>query len=84
MMDSWESSLIVLKDTQDFCAYFAQSPFLTDPKLLFKSNSSGFACKSTAATIDAGTGVVNDAITKLKCDLADFCKEQNENNNMVQ
>ena len=74
-MDSWESTLIVLKDTQDFHAYFTQSPFLTDPKLLFESNSSGFAQKSTTATIDAGAGVVNDAITELKCNLANWCKE---------
>jgi hypothetical protein len=28
--------------------------------------------KSTATTIDAGAGVVSDAITELKRDLADF------------
>lgn len=83
-MDSWESTLIVLKDTQAFRAYFFHSPHLTDPKLLFESNSSGFARKSTATTIDAGAGVVNDAITELKRDLGDFRKEQNENNSMVQ
>jgi hypothetical protein len=84
MMDSWESTLIILRDTQAFCAYFTQSPFLTDPKLLFKSNSSGFAHKSTTATIDASTDVVNDTITKLKVNLVDFHKGQNKNNNMVQ
>jgi hypothetical protein len=83
-MDSWESTLIVLKDTEAFCAYFIHSPYLTDPKLLFESNSSGFARKSTALTINAGAGFVNDVITELKCDLADFQKEQSENNSMVQ
>jgi hypothetical protein len=83
-MDSWESTVLVLKDVEAFRAYFAQSPNLTDPKLLFESNSSGFARKSTATTIDAGANVVNDAISGLKRELADFRKEQNENNNLVQ
>jgi hypothetical protein len=47
-------------------------------------NSSGFARKSTASTINTGAGFVNDVITELKCDLADFRKEQSENNSMVQ
>lgn len=47
-MDSWESTLIVLKDVAAFRAYFTQSPGLTEPKLLFELNSSGFARKSTA------------------------------------
>ena len=47
-------------------------------------NSSGFARKSTASTINAGAGLVNDAITELKHDLANFWKEQSENNSMVQ
>jgi hypothetical protein len=70
-MDSWESSILILKDVDAFCAYFTQSPNLTDPKLLFESNSSCFACKSTAATIDVRANVVNDAISGLKCKLAD-------------
>ena len=83
-MDSLESTLLVLKDTKAFCAYFTRSPFLTEPKLLFDLNSSGFACKSTAMTIDAGAGLVNDAISDMKRDLADFHKEQSENNTLVQ
>ena len=37
-MDSWESTLIVLKDTDAFCTYFAKFPFLIEPKLLFELN----------------------------------------------
>lgn len=83
-MDSWESTLIVLRDIEAFRTYFARTLFLTDPKLLFESNSSGFARKSTTTTIDAGAVVVNDGISKLRCDLTDFHKDQNENNNLVQ
>ena len=83
-MDSWQSTLIVLKDIAAFRAYFAHSPDLTDPKLLFESNSSGFTRKSTASTIVAGAAVVSDAITELKRDLADFRREQTENNSLVQ
>ena len=83
-MDSWESTLLVLKDTESFRAYFIRSPYLTDPKLLFELNSSGFARKSTAMTIDAGAGIVNNAIADMKRDLANFCKEQTENNVLVQ
>jgi len=83
-MDSWESTVTVLKDTEAFRTYFANTPYLTDPKLLFESNSSGFTRKSTATTIDSAAGVVNNAITELKRELTDFRKEQNENNNMVQ
>jgi hypothetical protein len=83
-MDSWESTLLVLKDSEAFRTYFANSPFLTEPKLLFELNSIGFARKSTTTTINAGAGVVNDAITDLKRDLADFRKEQTENNSLVQ
>ena len=59
-------------------------PSLTDPKLLFKSNSSGFVRKSVSTTIDAGASVVNDAINKMKRELAEFRRDQNENNNLVQ
>lgn len=83
-MDSWESTMLVLKDTEAFRAYFTRSPYLSDPKLLFELNSSGFARKSTAMTIDAGAGLVNEAITDIKRDLADFRKEQSENNSLVQ
>ncbi|KAF8228144.1 hypothetical protein L208DRAFT_1379477 [Tricholoma matsutake] len=51
-MDSWESTILILKDIEAFYAYFAQSPNLTDMKLLFESNSSGFACKSTTNLLD--------------------------------
>lgn len=60
---------------------------LTPPSLLapnFKLNSIGFARKSIATTIDAGAGLVIDAITDLKRDLADFRKDQRENNSMIQ
>jgi len=83
-MDSWESTVLILKDAKAFHAYFAQSPNLTNPKILFEFNLSGFTHKSTASTIDAGANVVNDTISGLKCKLADFRKEQNENNNSVQ
>jgi Reverse transcriptase (RNA-dependent DNA polymerase) len=83
-MDSWLSTLIVLKDADAFRTYFAHSPDLIPPKLLFESNSSGFTRRSTASTIDAGATVVNDSITELKRDLADFRKEQVENNSLVQ
>ena len=83
-MDSWESTLIVLKDTDAFHTYFSNSPLLTEPKLLFELNSSGFARKSITSTIDAGAGLVNDAIAGIKRDLTDFRKEQTENNNLVQ
>ena len=83
-MDSWESTLAVLKDNVAFREYFTHSPLLSDPKLLFELNSIGFARKSTTATIDAGAGAVNEAITDLRRDLADFRKEQNVNNLLVQ
>lgn len=76
-MDSWESTLIVLKDTDAFRTYFAHSPLLTDPKLLFELNSSGFARKSL-------TSIIDDAITDLKRDLTAFRKEQTEINRLVQ
>jgi hypothetical protein len=83
-MDSWKSTILVLKDVEAFHAYFTQLPNLTDPKLLFESNSSGFTHKSTATTIDVGANAVNDTISRLKCKLTDFQKEQNKNNNLVQ
>jgi hypothetical protein len=83
-MDSWESTTIVLKDTDDFRTYFANSPNLTDPKLLYELNSSGFGRKSVASVIDAGASFVNDAINSLKREISDFRKEQSENNSMVQ
>lgn len=83
-MDSWESTLIALKDLDAFRTYFANSPLLTDPKLLFELNSSGFARKSTVTTINAGAGLVNDVITDLKRDLSDIRKEQTEINSLVQ
>ena len=83
-MDLWESTLIVLKDTDAFCTYFAKFPFLIEPKLLFELNSISFARKSTTTTINAGAGVVNDAIADLKRDLTKFRKEQTDNNNLVQ
>lgn len=83
-MDSWESTLIVLKDIEAFRSYFVNSPLLSDPKLIFEMNSSGFARKSTVATINNGAGLVNEAITDLKRDLATFHKEQTENNSLVQ
>ena len=83
-MDSWESTLIVLKDVEAFSTYFAKKPHLTEPKLLYEMNSLGFARKSTTTAINAGAAVVNDAITDLKCDLAEFRKDQTENNSLVQ
>lgn len=83
-MDSWESTLIVLKDHESFTAYFAHFPLLTHPKLVYELNSSGYGRKSTASTINAGAGLVNDAITDLKRELNDFRKEQTENNTLVQ
>ena len=83
-MDSWESTLLVLKDTDAFRAYFTRSPLLTDPKLLFELNSSGFIRKNLSSTIDAGAGLINDAISDIKRDLADFRKEQGENINVIQ
>ena len=83
-MDSWESTLMVLKDTDAFHTYFSRSPLLTEPKLLFELNSTGFARKSITSTIDAGAGMVNDAIAGIRRDLTDFRKEQTENNNLVQ
>jgi len=82
-IDSWELTLIVLKDTEAFHTYFANTLYLTDPKLLFESNSSGFTHKSTT-TIDSVAGAVNNMITDLKHKLTNFCKKQNENNSMVQ
>ena len=83
-MDSWQSTLMVLKDSAAFNTYFARTPDLTSPKLLFESNSNGFTRKSTAATIDAGASTVNEAINELKRELAEFRKEQGENNCLVQ
>jgi hypothetical protein len=83
-MDSWESTLVVLKDTAAFQTYFARSPNITEPKLLFELNSTGFARKNVMSTIDAGAGVVSDAISDLRRDITDFRKEQTENNNLVQ
>ena len=83
-MDSWESTLIVLKDVEAFSAYFAKKPHLTEPKLLYEMNSLGFARKSTTTAINAGAAVVNDAIIDLKRDLAEFRKDQTENNSLVQ
>ena len=83
-MDSWESTLLVLRDLTEFRTYFTHSPLLTDPRLLFDVNSSGFARKSLTSTIDAGAGLVSDAITEIKRDISDFRKEQSENNNLVQ
>jgi hypothetical protein len=75
-MDSWESTLLVLKDPTAFRTYFACSPNLTEPKLLFELNSSGFARKNVMSTIDAGAGVVSDAISDLKRNISEFRKEQ--------
>jgi hypothetical protein len=83
-MDSWESTLIVIKDADSFIAYFSNYPLLNPPKLVFELNSSGFGRKSTVSTINAGAGLVNDAISDLKRDLFDFRKEQTENNSLVQ
>ena len=83
-MDSWQSTLIVLKDFEDFHAYFTLSPDLIAPKLLFETNSSGYIRKSTASTIDARATSVNGAIADLKRDLAEFRKDQTENNSLVQ
>ena len=83
-MDSWDSTILVLKDTEAFRTYFARFPLLTEPKLLFELNSIGFAHKSLTTTIDAGAALVNDAIADIKRDLTDFRKEQSENNNLVQ
>jgi hypothetical protein len=83
-MDSWELTLIVLKDLEAFCAYFINSPLLTDPKFLFELNSVGFSRKNLVSTVNSGAGMVNDAITDMKRDISDFCKEQTENNNLVQ
>lgn len=83
-MDSWESTLIVLKDAEAFHTYFSLSPLLTEPKLLFELNSAGFVRKSVTSTIDAGASLVNDAISGIRRDLTDFRKEQLENNNLVQ
>ena len=80
-MDSWESTLIVLKDTDAFRTYFAHFPLLTYPKMLFELNSSGFSRKSLTSIADAAAVL---AITDLKRDLADFRKEQTENNSLVQ
>ena len=83
-MDSWESTLAVLKDTEAFRSYFLRSPLISEPKLLFDLNSSGFTRKSTSSAIAAGAGLVNEAIADLKRDLNDFRNDQNKNNNMVQ
>ena len=83
-MDSWESTMLVIRDLTDFRTYFTHSPLLTDPRLLFDLNTSGFARKSLTSTIDTGAGLVSDAITEIKRDLSDFRKEQSENNNLVQ
>jgi hypothetical protein len=83
-MDSWESTLIVLKDPDSFTAYFALYPLLTHPKFVYELNSSGYGRKSTVSTINAGAALVNDAITDLKRELNDFRKEQSENNSLVQ
>ena len=83
-MDSWESTLLVLKDSENFHTYFTHSPLLTSPKLVFILNSTGFGRKSVTSTIDAGAGLINDAIADLRRDLTDFRKEQTENNSLVQ
>ena len=83
-MDSWESTLLVLKNIDGFRTYFTNTPLLTEPKLLFELNSIGFARKSFTTTIDAGATIVNDAILDLKRDITDFRREQTENNSMVQ
>lgn len=85
-MDSWESTVLVLGDSADFRTYFTHSPLLTDPKLLFELNSTGFASKSIVTTINAGAEFINDiqAITDLKRDLTDLRKEQSEIDYLVQ
>ena len=83
-MDSWDSTIAVLKDTEAFRSYFTRSPLITEPKLLFDLNSSGFTHKNTTSTIAEGAGLVNEAIADLKRDLNDFCTDQNKNNNKVQ
>jgi hypothetical protein len=83
-MDSWDSTILVLKDTDAFHTYFANSPLLTDPKLVFEMNSGRFVRKSVNTAINAGAGLVNETITEVKRDLMDFRKEQNENNSLVQ
>jgi Reverse transcriptase (RNA-dependent DNA polymerase) len=83
-MDSWESTLMVLKDTERFRSFFSLSPLITDPKLVFELNSIGFARKNMVSTINAGAGIVNDALNDMKRDLSDFRKEQIENNDLVQ
>jgi Reverse transcriptase (RNA-dependent DNA polymerase) len=83
-MDSWESTLLVLKDIELFRAFFALSPLITDPKLLFELNSTGFARKNMVTTINSGAGSVNTAIADMKRELSDFRKEQTENNCLVQ
>ena len=50
-MDSWDSIIAVLKDTEAFRLYFTRSPLITEPKLLFDLNSSGFTRKNTTSTI---------------------------------
>ena len=83
-MDSWDSTIAVLKDTETFRSYFTRTPLITEPRLLFDLNSSGFTRKSTTSTITAGAGLVNEAIADLKRDLNDFCNYQNENTTTVQ
>ena len=41
-MDFSESTILVLRDMADYRTYFAYSSLLTDAKLLFELNSSGF------------------------------------------
>ena len=83
-MDSWESTLAVLKDAEAFRAYFANSPLLAEPKLLFELNSGGFGHKSITMTIDSGAGLLNDAITDLKREVADLRKDHRESDTLVQ
>ena len=83
-MDSWESTLAVLKDAEAFRAYFANSPLLAEPKLLFELNSGGFGRKSITTTIDSGAGLLNDVITDLKHEVADLRKDHRESDTLVQ
>jgi hypothetical protein len=71
-MDSWESTLIVLKDLDAFRAYFINSPLLTDPKFLFELNSIGFARKNLVSAINSGAGQVNDSMNDMRRDISDF------------
>ena len=83
-MDSWDSTILVMKSADAFRTYFTRSPLLTDPKLVFDLNSSGFARKNVTSVIEAGAGLVNDAISEVKRELSAFRKEQTENNMLVQ